>query len=224
MGIAEVSPSILAADFSRLAQEIALVEKAGARRLHLDVMDGHFVPNISFGPPVIRSLRPVTNLELWAHLMIEDPGRYLEDYHNTGVEGIVVHLEIEADPFVLAGSIRQMGNKAGLAINPGTDVLPVLDKLELFQHILIMSVEPGFGGQKFRPETLDKVKIIKKRFPGLTVAIDGGIDRSNAPAAVRAGVDILIAGSAVFRETDPSAAFRELTEAANQQDSMGESG
>ena len=206
-----IYPSILSADFSRLREEILLVEKAGADGIHLDVMDGHFVPNISFGPVVVCSIRKVTNLPFWAHLMIEEPDKYLEVFKNCGVEGIVVHPETGKDISYLADRIHNLGLKAGVALNPETNIEVIENTLDQFERILIMTVHPGFGGQSFIPGPLKKITALRGIVASFSsppvIEVDGGIDLRTAPRVVNAGADALVIGSAIFRTDDPASAL-----------------
>lgn len=220
MGRIAVYPSILSADFSRLAEEIALIEEAGADGIHLDVMDGHFVPNISFGPVVVRSIRKVTKLPFWAHLMIEEPNRYLEDFRDGGVEGIIVHSEIEDDLSPLADRIHDLGIQAGVALNPETGIDRIGEVLDRFERILVMTVNPGFGGQSFIPDPLKKIGLLKRRTASWShppvIAVDGGIDAGNVSEVVEAGADVVVAGSAIFRADDPVSALRSIRREAEK--------
>jgi ribulose-phosphate 3-epimerase len=215
-GDLKLAPSILSADFSRLGEEVARVAPV-ADLLHVDVMDGHFVPNLTLGPPIVASLRPVTDLFLDVHLMVDNPAVLLGDFAKAGADRCIVHIEL-GDPRPLFDELRSLGIGVGLVLNPETpvdDVLPHLDDIDL---LLVMSVHPGFGGQAFIPGVLDKVAVARREIDarGLTVQIeiDGGINAETAPLAARAGVDILVAGSAVFHAADPVAAGRAILAAA----------
>ncbi|MFH1942879.1 MAG: ribulose-phosphate 3-epimerase [bacterium] len=218
MGRVAIYPSILSADFSRLAEEIAVVEKAGADGIHLDIMDGHFVPNISFGPPVVRSLRRVTVLPLWVHLMIEKPSKYLEAFKECGVQGITVHAEVPEDLESLSSTIHRLGLEAGISINPGTRLDAIDEVSDCFERVLVMTVEPGFGGQAFMPDPLEKIRVLKQnirsRRKPLLIEVDGGVDRTTAPRIVEAGTDVLIVGSAIFGADDPASELKAIREAA----------
>lgn len=198
----KIAPSLLAADFTRLGEQVLEVEKAGADRLHMDIMDGMFVPNISFGPLVLQSLSKVTKLPLETHLMIHQPDRYLEDFAKAGASSLIVHAEGAIHLHRTLDRIRSLGLKVGLAINPATSVSvlePVIDMTDL---VLIMTVNPGFGGQKFLERTIPKIAEVRNRIDRLglktELEVDGGIDPSTAPLAVGAGATVLVAGSAVF--------------------------
>jgi ribulose-phosphate 3-epimerase len=214
----EILPSVLAADFARLGDEIARVEAAGVRMLHFDVMDGHFVPNISFGIPVLKSVRKVSRSLLDVHLMIEQPDRYLGAFADAGADLISVHQEACPHLDRTLREIQRLGAKAGVVLNPGTPVAVLHDVLEVADFVLLMSVNPGFGGQKFLPNTLRKARQLdqKRREMGLSlpIEIDGGIGRENAGAVSAAGVDWLVAGSSVFGSEDPAQAVREMQQIA----------
>ena len=210
----KISPSVLACDLSRLADEVKSIEKAGADMVHLDVMDGMFVTNISFGLPVIASLRKHSDMVFDVHLMIEAPERYAERFIDAGADILTFHYEAAKNPGELLDNIRSRGVKAAISIKPGTpaEVLyPLLDKCDM---VLVMTVDPGYGGQALIPETLEKVSKIKaeivKRGLNIDIQVDGGINSSNAKDAVNAGANVLVAGSSVFGAADRKAAIESL--------------
>ena len=212
----KIAPSILSADFARLGEEVARVADE-ADLLHVDVMDGHFVPNLTIGPPVVASLRPVTELFLDVHLMVDNPGVLLDDFAAAGADRCIVHVEL-GDPRPLFDRMRAHGMGVGLVLSPPTPVdavLPFLDEIDL---LLVMSVNPGWGGQSFIPAVLDKVRTARAEIDArglpVEIEIDGGIKLDTAPDAAAAGCDILVAGSAVFRADDPAAAARAIRTAA----------
>ena len=214
----EILPSLLAADFARLGEEIARVEQAGVGMLHFDVMDGHFVPNISFGPPVLKSVRKVSRSLLDVHLMISDPDRYITAFADAGADLISVHQEACPHLDRTLREIQRHQVKAGVVLNPGTPVSSISEVLEVADFVLFMSVNPGFGGQQFLPHVLRKVRALdlerKNRGLPLRIEIDGGIGLENAAEAVAAGVDWLVAGSSVFGSEDSAAAVRKLQQTA----------
>jgi len=216
----EIAPSILSADFARLGEEIAAVERGGARILHVDVMDGHFVPNITVGLPVVKSIRRATELPIDTHLMITEPGVYAEQFVDAGASMVSIHVEIDPHLHRTLTCIRNRGAMAGVAINPATPLVALEEALPFADYILIMSVNPGFGGQKFIPTSLDKVRRLKRMIEdrGLKtrIEIDGGIDRNNIAEVAAAGVEIIVSGSAIFNESDPAEAVRTLREATMQ--------
>ncbi|MBV9215844.1 MAG: ribulose-phosphate 3-epimerase [Acidobacteria bacterium] len=212
----EIAPSLLSADFTRLADEIEIVKAGGARILHVDVMDGHFVPNITIGVPVVRSIRKSTDLTIDAHLMIAEPGRWATEFVEAGADMVSVH--VEADPHLqrtLTG-IRDAGAKAGIAINPGTPIEALTETVPYADFVLLMSVNPGFGGQKFVPTMLDKLRRLKQlitsRELDVRIEIDGGIDDTNIGDIVEAGAEIIVAGSAVFGKGNAASAIKGLYE------------
>lgn len=219
--MAEILPSILSADFARLAESIAPIEAAGCSMLHVDVMDGHFVPNITLGPPVVASLRKVTKAQLDVHLMIENPDLYIPAFAQAGANLISVHQEACIHLDRTLQLIRHEGAKPGVVLNPGTPVAMLDDVLHLVDHVLIMSVNPGFGGQKFIPHSLVKVKQLaaKRKELGLQfhIEMDGGIAPETVQNAVAAGAEWLVAGSAVFHTVNPRAAYEELRRLAQVQ-------
>jgi len=212
----EIAPSILSADFAELAKEVERVAPE-ADLLHVDVMDGHFVPNLTIGPPVVAALRKHTDLHLHCHLMVDNPAVLLDDFVEAGADGITVHVEL-GDPRPLLDRIRARHVKVGLTHNPDTPVDAVLPYLDEIDVLLFMSVHPGWGGQAFIPEVLDKVRVARRLVDqgelDVRLEIDGGINVETAPAAAAAGADTLVAGSAIFHADDPVAAAREIREAA----------
>ncbi|ORM24262.1 ribulose-phosphate 3-epimerase [Williamsia sp. 1135] len=207
-----IAPSILSADFAKLGAEADAV--AGADWLHVDVMDGHFVPNLTLGLPVVQSLLKSTDIPIDCHLMIDDPGRWAPGYAEAGAYNVTFHAEATNDPIAVGRDIRAAGAKAGLSIKPGTDLDPYLEILKSFDTLLVMSVEPGFGGQSFIPEVLDKVRRVRSLVDSgelrVLVEIDGGINVDTIEQAAEAGVDCFVAGSAVYNATDPAAAVESL--------------
>lgn len=205
-----ISPSLLAADFTKLDRELDRITCGGAEWLHLDVMDGVFVPNISFGLPVIQSLRKISKLTFDVHLMIQEPLLYVDAFADAGADYLTFHLESSSDPEKTIDAIHARGMKAGLSIKPNTPaeaVFPYLDKLDL---ILVMSVEPGFGGQKFMPVCLDKIRILHEKAPEIPISVDGGINAETGRLCREAGANVLVAGSYVFGAKDVAAAIDSL--------------
>ncbi|TMQ35463.1 MAG: ribulose-phosphate 3-epimerase [Planctomycetota bacterium] len=198
----KLAPSILAADFARLGQQVLDAEKAGADRIHVDVMDGHFVPNLSMGPPIVRSLRPMTSLPLETHLMISEPDRYLEAFAEAGSDTLIVHQEAGPNLHRTVQHIKNLGKRAGVAINPATPAALLEEILPDVNLVLVMTVNPGFGGQHFIENTLAKIgrvrQLIERVNPAIELEVDGGIEPHTAPLAVKAGANVLVAGSAIF--------------------------
>ena len=213
-----IAPSILASDFARLADEVAKVERGGADFVHVDVMDGHFVPNITIGPPVVKALKRVTALPLDVHLMISEPDRYIEAFVEAGAAIVTVHAEACRHLHRTLTRIRQLGAKAGVALNPATPVEAVKDLAGEFDLLLIMSVNPGFGGQHFIAHSLQKIRqarlLLSNAGAAADVEVDGGVDTGNAAALVESGTTILVAGVSIFGTPDPAEATRRLRAAA----------
>src|SRR5215472_1358581 len=220
----KLAPSILAADFARLAEQVAAAEQAGADRIHVDVMDGHFVPNLSMGAPIVQSLRRVTRLPLEIHLMVTDPDFFLDEFVEAGADSFLVHWEGNANLHRTVQRIKALGKPAGVVINPATPAAVLEEILQDIEQVLIMTVNPGFGHQHFVPTTLPKIQrvreIIEKMKSRCDVEVDGGIDAKTAPLAVAAGANVLVAGTAIFGEGEGVAAAMEHLRAAIPQASM----
>ena len=202
----QISPSILSADFSQLGNEIRKLEQGGADLIHVDVMDGHFVPNLTIGPPVIKNLRKYTKLPFDVHLMISPVHEYIENYANAGADIITIHPEATENLKESIKLIKKFGKKVGVSLNPKTEIKTLLDEINNIDLVLVMSVNPGFGGQKFMPEVLDKIKELKKikdkNQYHFDIEVDGGIDFSNSKIVLEAGADILVSGTTVFKENN----------------------
>jgi ribulose-phosphate 3-epimerase len=213
-----LAPSILSADFGYLARDIAAVERGGADLVHVDVMDGHFVPNITIGVPVVKALKRVATVPLDVHLMIEDPDRYIDAFVAAGASMVSVHVEVLPHLHRTLSFIRSLGARAGAVLNPSTPVGAVADVLDVLDHVLIMSVNPGFGGQTFIPRSLSKIRAMRALLGGapkhVPIEVDGGVDLKTVADVVAAGAEILVAGHAVFGTPDPEQAVRTLKQAA----------
>jgi ribulose-phosphate 3-epimerase len=218
--LVELAPSILSADFSRLSEQVGAAAKGGATVIHVDVMDGHFVPNITLGPPVVRSLRKATDLPLDCHLMIENPDQYIPDFTDAGADWISVHQEATRHLNRTLHLVRTHGAQVGVVINPATPVETLTEVLDMVDYVLVMSVNPGFGGQKFIPTVVHKIRKLAEwraqRRLGYRIEVDGGIDVETVGEVVRAGAEILVAGNAVFGEGDPTTNAQMLLKAATE--------
>jgi ribulose-phosphate 3-epimerase len=216
----EIAPSILAANFAKLGDDVRLVEEAGADIIHMDVMDGHFVPNISLGIPVVASLRKATRLPLDVHLMIEQPELYIEDFIRAGGSRILVHQEATVHLDRALAMIRELGAEAGAAINPATPVSMLSEVLDKVDTVLVMTVNPGFGGQKFIPNTYEKIRQLNQmraRYnASFRIEVDGGVDSGNTAELAQAGANTFVAGTSIFHTADPAAATRQLKKLATQ--------
>lgn len=214
----KLAPSILAADFARLGEQVRAAEEAGADRIHVDVMDGHFVPNLSMGPEVVQALRPVTRLPLEVHLMVEEPDRFLDAFAAAGADTLIAHVEGGVNLHRTVQHIKHLGKKAGVAINPATPALHAAEILPDVDLVLVMTVNPGFGGQKFITNTLGKIRLVRmmidKAKRDVDLEVDGGIDPATTPAVVEAGARVLVAGSAVYHAPEGVAAAMDRLRAA----------
>lgn len=215
-----ISPSVLASDFSHLGSEAAIMQESGAEMLHLDVMDGMFVPNISFGAPVIASIRDCSIAEFDVHLMICDPIRYIEDFRKAGADLITFHMEAAEDPQAVIDAIHKVGCRAAMSVKPGTPIDVVFPYLKDVEMVLIMTVEPGFGGQSFMHDMTEKIRILRKKCMesglDMDIQVDGGISATTIAEAAAAGANVFVAGSAVFRSEDPAKTIDELRRIAEE--------
>lgn len=211
----KISPSLLSADFANLERDIKIVEKGGAHLLHVDVMDGHFVPNITIGPPVVAAIKKVASVPLDVHLMIENPGLYVDDFVKAGADYLTVHVEATPHLHRVVQQIKAYGIKAGVSLNPHTPLVMIEEVLQDVDMVLIMSVNPGFGGQSFIPQSLDKIRRLKRilKERGLNhveIEIDGGVKLDNIKEVSNAGVDIFVSGSGIYNTEDPGATIQEM--------------
>jgi ribulose-phosphate 3-epimerase len=215
----QIVPSILSADFSRLGEDIAKVERSGARMLHVDIMDGHFVPNLTMGPPVVKSIRKITGLTLDLHLMITDPDTYAPVFIEAGADQVSVHYEAARHLDRTLRLIQSHGARAGVVLNPATPVALLEDVIEIVDYVLVMSVNPGFGGQEFIPNSLKKIRSLdrvrRERRLDFAIEIDGGVSHDNVESIVQAGCNWLVAGSHVFRSADPAATVKQMQHLAD---------
>jgi ribulose-phosphate 3-epimerase len=217
-GQIQIAPSILSADFAALGRDIAAAERGGADLIHVDVMDGHFVPNITIGPPVVRSIKRIASRPLDVHLMIEEPDRYIEAFVSAGAAMVSVHVEAAHHLHRTLTYIRQVGARAGVVLNPSTPAHAIEDVCAEIDYVLVMSVNPGFGGQTFIPHSLEKLRrvreVLARNGSAAPIEIDGGVDVRNVAQVVAAGASIIVAGSAIFESADPERATRDLRAAA----------
>lgn len=216
----EIAPSVLAADLTRLGEQVQVVEKAGATVIHFDVMDGHFVPNISMGVPVLASLRKATSLALDVHLMIERPGDFVEAFVDAGADRLLIHAEATPHLNRVLEQVRELKTEAGVAINPATPAVVLTEVLDMVDTVLVMSVNPGFGGQSFIPGALQKIRDLKElreryNYP-YRIEVDGGVGPENVVELVQAGADTLVAGTSIFHAADPAAAMRQMQHMAHE--------
>jgi ribulose-phosphate 3-epimerase len=213
-----LAPSVLSADFSRLGEAVRMAEEAGADMIHLDIMDGHFVPNLTLGPQAVSAIRKITRLPIDVHLMVENPGFFIPLFHEAGADWISIHVEASVHLHRDISLIKELGRKAGIALNPATPIHALTDILKELDYILVMSVNPGFGGQKFVDSTRQKVRDLKKWVEGLSlripIEVDGGVGPANMESLIQDGAEILVVGAAIFAASDPARVIARLREIA----------
>ncbi len=198
----KLSPSLLSSDYMNMGADVKAIERAGCEYVHVDVMDGHFVPNINFGPSVVSSLKKITDMVLDVHLMISDPEKYVDAFLDAGADIVTVHIETECDFNLISKKVRERGKKFALSINPPTDVSKLFPYAEIVDMFLVMSVNPGFGAQAFIEESLDKIRILREKYPNTDIEVDGGIKLDNVKKVIDVGANVIVAGSAVFGAED----------------------
>lgn len=217
----QMAPSILSADFSRLGEQVSLVEEAGAEVLHIDIMDGHFVPNLTFGPALVKSLRDHSRMRFDVHLMVDEPEKFVGDFAAAGADHITFHLETTLHVHRVIQQIKELGMTAGIALNPATPLDGLKYILQDLDMVLLMTVNPGFGGQKFIPNVIPKIQVLHHHLTqtqsSCLIEVDGGINLETAPLVAKAGAQILVAGAAVFAQPDPQQAVKSIRQAASQE-------
>ncbi len=211
----KLAPSVFAADFMNMEKDIKAIERAGCPYAHVDVMDGHFVPNINFGPAIVSALRPVTNMVLDVHLMITDPEKYVDTFLDAGADLITVHVETGADFNKIAEKIKSKGKKFAMSLSPATDISALEPYAHLLDMILVMSVNPGFGAQSFIESSVDKIKALREKYPDMDIQVDGGIKLNNVHKVIEAGANVIVAGSAIFGAEDVEACAKEFIDKCN---------